>query len=99
MVFLLLFLRIIAIDIFGDSIVAIISTFFNDFFGEPTVFGKCSNCSVSATRTKSGVVDIKQKLFWELFATLKKVKDFKTDAVPTRFFLIAYVKGIKGVKF
>ena len=90
----MLFLGIIAIDIFYNSIVAIESTFFNHFFGEPTVFGKYSDCLVPATRAKGSVVDIKQKLFWELFAAFKKVKDFKTDAVPTRFALIVYLERI-----
>ena len=94
--FLLLFLRIIAIDIFYNSIVAIESAFFKHFFGEPTVFGKYSDCLVSATRAKGSVVDIKQKLFWELFAAFKKVAYFKIDAVPIRFALIVYLERIKG---
>ena len=92
----MLFWRIIAIDIFYNFIVAIESAFFNHFFGEPTVFGKYSNCFVSATRAKGSVVDIKQKLFWELFATLEKVTNFKIDAVPIRFALIVYLERIKG---
>ena len=93
--FLLLFLRIIAIDIFYNSVVTIKSTFFNYIFGEPTVFSECLNCSISATRAKGSVVDIEQKLFWELFATLKKVKYFKIDAVPVRFAIIVYLERIQ----
>ena len=92
----MLFLRIIAIDIFYNSVVAIESAFFNHFFGEPTVFGKYSNCLVSATRAKGSVVDIEQKLFWELFASLEKVTNFKIDVVPIRFALIVYFERIKG---
>ena len=90
----MLFLRIIALDIFYNSIVAIKSAFFNHFFGEPTVFGKYSDCLVPATRAKGSVVDIKQKLFWELLAALEKVTNFKIDAVPIRFALIVYLERI-----
>ena len=91
----MLFLRIIAIDIFYNPIVAIKSAFFNNFFGEPTVFCKCFDCAISATRAKGSVVDIKQKLFWELFAAFKKVAYFKIDAVPIRFALIVYLERIQ----
>ena len=91
----MLFLRIITVDIFYDPIVAIISAFFNEFFGEPTVFCECFDYLVSATRAKGSVVDIEQKFFGELFATLKKVTNFKINSVPIRFALIVYLERIK----